>query len=156
MSKIITDFLSKKNISQIILSFIFILYLIMGYTLPYEISKFLTSYLGIVVVILITIFLLITCNPIVGILAIFVAFELVKRAKLSYSTISNVGLQSLAQFNPKERTVYSQFSPTNQFPLTLEEEMVTKLAPICDPNSNLKKATYIPKLESVYDSAPVS
>lgn len=156
MSKIFTDLLSKKNIGQFILGCFFVLYLIMGYTLPYELSKFLSSSLGIVVVVLLTVFLLITCNPIVGILAIFVAFELVKRAKMGYSTISNVGLQSLAQFNPKERTVYSKFSPTNQFPLTLEEEMVTKLAPICDPNSNLKKATYIPTLESIYDSAPVS
>lgn len=152
---IISDLLSKKNMSQVILSLVFIIYLIMGYTLPYDVSSFISSTVGMITVVLITIYLLMVCNPIVGVLAVFVAFELIKRAKISYSIISDVGLQSLAQFNPKETTVYSRFSPTNQFPYTLEEEMVTKLAPICDPNSDLRKATYVPKMESMYDSAPV-
>ena len=50
----------------------------------------------------------------------------------------------------------NQFTAFNQFPYTLEQEVVKKMAPIVQSGSVLKKASYKPMLEDLYGASPVN
>jgi len=49
----------------------------------------------------------------------------------------------------------SQFTAYNQFPYTLEQEVVAKMAPIMKSGSSLTQASYKPLLENLHDAAKI-
>jgi hypothetical protein len=60
----------------------------------------------------------------------------------------------MEKYYPTETSKWSPFSPRHQFPYTLEQEMVKKMAPQ-KFNTNYKKAPYKPVLEDNHDAAYV-
>ena len=89
-------------------------------------------------------------NPILAVMALFVAFDLMRRSTM---TVSNDLIQS---YIPSEENKMNQFTAFNQFPYTLEQEVVKKMAPIVQSGSVLKKASYKPMLEDLYGASPVN
>ena len=49
----------------------------------------------------------------------------------------------------------SQFTAFNQFPYTLEQEVVAKMAPIVRSGSSLSSASYKPLLDNLHDASPL-
>ena len=88
-------------------------------------------------------------HPILAILALFVAFDLMRRSSVS------TGSDALKRYAPSEEKRSSQFSAFNQYPYTLEQEVVKKMAPIVQSGSTLNKASYKPLLENNYDASPI-
>ena len=88
-------------------------------------------------------------NPILAVLGLFVAFDLVRRSSES------TGIDALKKYLPTEEKKQSQFTAFNQYPYTLEQEVVKKMAPIIQSGSTLSKPTYMPLLENLYDAAKV-
>jgi hypothetical protein len=66
------------------------------------------------------------------------------------------GLGALQAYAPSEQKKMSQFTAFNQFPYTLEQEVVSKMAPIVRSGSSLSSASYKPLLENTYDASPIS
>ena len=89
-------------------------------------------------------------NPILAILALFVAFDLMRRSSIS------TGIDALKRYAPSEEKKSSQFSAFNQFPYTLEQEVVKKMAPIVQSGSSMSKASYKPLLDNLYDASPIN
>jgi hypothetical protein len=89
-------------------------------------------------------------NPILAILALFVAFDLMRRSSVS------TGIDALKRYAPTEEKKASQFSAFNQFPYTLEQEVVKKMAPIVQSGSSMGKASYKPLLDNLYDASPIN
>jgi hypothetical protein len=89
-------------------------------------------------------------NPILAILALFVAFDLMRRSSVS------TGIDALKRYAPTEEKKSSQFSAFNQFPYTLEQEVVKKMAPIVQSGSSMTKASYKPLLDNLYDASPIN
>jgi hypothetical protein len=50
----------------------------------------------------------------------------------------------------------SQFTAFNQYPYTLEQEVVKKMAPIVQSGSSLSKASYMPTLENLHDASTIN
>ena len=140
----------KDKIAELILAILFIIYLIMGYKTPEPIANIVDTLVGKVIIIIIVIYMFIKSNPILAVLALFVAFDLIRRS--SYTT----GIDALQKFAPTEEKKASQFTAYNQFPYTLEQEVVKKMAPIVQSGSSLTKASYKPILENLYDAAPLT
>ena len=112
----------KENMGQLILSILFVIYLIMGYNTPMSLAELVDTPVGKIAVIIVALCILSTSNPILGILALFVAYELIRR--------SSVALRGdLKNYIPSESKKSDQFSAFNQneFPYTLEQEMVGKM-----------------------------
>jgi hypothetical protein len=57
---------------------------------------------------------------------------------------------------PTEEKKASQLTAYNQFPYTLEQEVVKKMAPIVQPVSSLTKPSYKPLLDNLYDASPLT
>ena len=142
------ELLEKKNMPQLVLVVLFIIYLLMGYKTPDSVANMIDSTVGKIVVALFALLLFAYSNPILGVLGIFVAYQLVRGASIK------TGMANLEEYYPTEEKKWTPFTPAHQFPYTLEQEMVKKMAPQ-KFNTNYVKATYKPTLEDTYDAASV-
>jgi hypothetical protein len=140
----------KDKMAELILAILFIIYLIMGYKTPEPIANIVDTLVGKIVIIIVVIYMFMKTNPILAVLALFVGFDLIRRS--SYAT----GIDALQKFAPTEEKKTSQFTAYNQFPYTLEQEVVKKMAPIVQSGSSLTKPSYKPILENLYDAAPLT
>ena len=122
----------------------------MGYKTPQSIAGLINSLLGKIVLFIIVGYLFMYSNPILAVLGLFVAFDLIRR-----STVAT-GIDALKRFAPTEEKKSSQFTAFNQFPYTLEQEVVKKMAPIVQSGSSLTPASYKPILENLYDASPIN
>ena len=143
------DLFTKKHMPELLLSSLFVLYLVMGYQVPDGVASMIDSTIGKIVVIVIALMLFAYSNPILGILALLVAYQLIKGASVK------TGMAALEEYYPTEAKKWSPFTPTNQFPYTLEQEMVKKMA-TQKFNTEYVKAPYRPTLDDTYDAAPLS
>ena len=139
----LNELLEKKNMPQLALVILFIIYLIMGFKTPDSVANMIDSTVGKIIVALVALFLFAYSNPILGVLGIFVAYQLVRNASIK------TGMASLEQYYPTEEKKWSPFTPAHQFPYTLEQEMVKRMAPQ-KFNTNYVKPTYKPMLEDIY------
>ena len=140
----------KQHMGQLVLIILFIIYLIMGYKTPEPIASMIDSLAGKIVVIIIVIYMFMNTHPVLAVLALFVGFDLIRRSSLT------TGIDALQKYAPSEVKKTSQFSAFNQFPYTLEQEVVKKMAPIVQSGSTLSKPSYKPLLENLYDASPIN
>jgi hypothetical protein len=145
-----SSLLKKEHMGELILVILFIIYLIMGYKTPEPVAGLIDSLGGKIVLFIIVIYLFMHCNPILAVLALFVAFDLIRRSSVA------TGIDALKRYAPSEEKKMSQFTAFNQFPYTLEQEVVKKMAPIIQSSSSLTPPSYKPLLENLYDASPLN
>jgi len=139
----------KKNMPQLVLSVLFVLYLVMGYQLPESVAVMVDSTIGKIVVVVVALMLFAYSNPVLGILALLVAYHLIKGASVK------TGMAGLEEYYPTEAKKWSPFTPENQFPYTLEQEVVKKMT-TQKFNTEYVKAPFRPTLDDTHDAAPLS
>ena len=139
----------KEHMGELTLAILFIIYLIMGYKTPEPVASLIDTLVGKIVIILIVIYMFMHTHPISAVLALFVAFDLMRRSSVT------TGIDALQRYAPTEEKKSSQFSAFNQFPYTLEQEVVKKMAPIIQSGSTLSKPSYKPLLDNLYDASPI-
>jgi hypothetical protein len=142
-----SSLLKKEHMGQLILAFVFIIYLILGLKTPEPIAGLVDSLIGKIVIFIIVVYLFIHFNPILAVLSLFVAFDLIRRSSAA------TGIDALQKYGPSEEKRSSQFSAFNQFPYTLEQEMVSKMAPI--EHTVYDPASFVPLLDNTHDALPV-
>ena len=140
----------KEHMGELILIVLFIIYLIMGYKTPEPVAGLIDSMGGKIILFIVVIYLFMHCNPILAVLALFVAFDLIRRSSVA------TGIDALRRYAPSEEKKSSQFTAFNQFPYTLEQEVVKKMAPIIQSSSSLSLPSYKPLLENLYDASPLN
>lgn len=149
--KNIVKALKKREPAEIVLGILMIIFLLMGYKIPRSISYVIDSFIGKIVMLLIVVYMFMYTNPILAILAVFVVLNIMMNGNNT-----NFSTSQAIQYAPSEETKTLQFTAYNQFPYTLEQEMVKKMAPIVNPGSSIKKAEYKPVLENTYDASRVN
>lgn len=144
------DLFQKENMGQIILIILFIIYLIMGYNTPEPIASIIDTTYGKIFVILIALVLFAFTNPVLGIIGFLVAYELIRKSSIS------TGTYGLDKYLPTETKKFTELTALNQFPYTLEQEVVKKMAPIRQQNDTIQEGTtFVPVLDNLYDAAPI-
>jgi hypothetical protein len=140
----------KEHMGELVLVILFIIYLILGLKTPEPIANLVDTLAGKIVLFIIVIYLFMHSNPILAVLSLFVAFDLMRRS--SHAT----GLDALQRYSPSEEKKSSQFTAFNQFPYTLEQEVVAKMAPIARSGYSVTKASYKPMLDNIHDAATLN
>ena len=140
----------KEHIGELVLVILFIIYLIMGFKTPEPIANVIDTVVGKIVIFVIVIYMFMHTHPVLAILALFVAFDLIRRSSVT------TGIDALKRYAPSEEKKMSQFSAFNQFPYTLEQEVVKQMAPIIRSGSTLSKPSYKPLLDNLYDASPIN
>jgi hypothetical protein len=144
------ELLKKEHMGEFVLIILMIIYLIMGFNTPELIATIVDNLIGKVVIILIVVYLFMQSNPILAVIAALVAFDLMRRSS------NATGLGALAAYAPTEEKKMSQFTAFNQFPYTLEQEVVSKMAPMVRSGSSLMPSSYKPMLDNLYDASPIN
>ena len=145
-----TDLFKKEHMGQLLLVILFIIYLIMGYRTPQPIAQAVDTLVGKIIIFIVVIYLFMNANPVLAVISLFVAFDLIRRSSVA------TGSDALLRYTPCEEQKSSQFSAFNQFPYTLEQEVVKKMAPIVQSGVSLTKASYKPVLDNLYGASPLS
>ena len=145
-----SELFKKENMSQLSLAILFIIYLIMGYKTPEPLANVVDTLVGKIVIFIMVIVIFMNANPILAVLSLFVAFDLMRRSSAA------TGIDALKMYLPTEEKKSSQFTAFNQYPYTLEQEVVKKMAPIVQSGSSLTKASYMPTLENLHDASTIN
>jgi hypothetical protein len=144
-----TDLFERQNLGQAILSILFVIYLIMGYGVPNWMAEMIDTMMGKLVVLAIFFILFMNSNPILGILGLLVAVHMI------YASTAETGTFGLSQYYPTETKKYTNLTAMNQFPYTLEEEIVAKMAPQIEEPEPFTLKPFTPILDNNHDAAPV-
>lgn len=139
----------------------FILYLVLPVNIPEPIANFVETPLGIIGLFLITVALFVYVNPILGVLYIFVAYELLRRssritgktAYIEYTPTQVIKDEKMRKMNP----------PTEK---TLEEIIIQKMSPIGESNfvdkrtenvkENIIGGAFQPVSENIHNASEIN
>jgi len=145
-----TELLNKKHMGELVLVILMIIYLVMGLKTPDFIANMVDNMIGKIVIIAIVIYLFMNANPVLAVVAALVAVDLMRRSS------DATGLGALAAYAPTEKKKMSQFTAFNQFPYTLEQEVVAKMAPIVRSGTSITPPSYKPLLDNLHDASPLT
>lgn len=135
----------QKETKEYGLIALFVLFIVMDVKIPSFLANMVDTMLGRVVVILVALSLFIV-HPVLGAVAIIAGYELIRRSE------KKTGTYQLRHFMPSQAQKDRHLSAMNQFPVTLEEEIVHKMVPFVREGSNVP-ASYKPVLGDLHDAA---
>lgn len=140
------DYFDKKHMPETVLTILFVVYLVLGYKMPQTIATMIDTMVGKIAVVLIALMLFAYSNPILGVLGLLVAYQMIKGASI------RTGMAGLEAYYPTEAKKWSPFSPAHQFPYTLEQEVVKNMT-TQKFNTEYVKAPYRPTLNDTHDAS---
>lgn len=140
---------NKKNMPEIALSILFIIYLVMGYKMPDSLAMMVVTPIGKIVIVMVALMLFAYSSPILGVLALLVAYNMIKGAAIK------TGMAGLEEYYPTEEKKWSPYTPANQFPYTLEQEIVKNMT-TQKFNASYVKAPFRPTLDDTHDAASLN
>lgn len=143
------DLFTKKHMPELALAALFAIYLVMDFKVPEGVATIVDSQIGKIVVIVVALMLFAYSNPILGVLALLVSYHLIKGASIK------TGMAGLEEYYPTEEKKWSPFTPTHQFPYTLEQEVVKNMT-TQKFNNDYVKAPFSPTLDDTHDASPLS
>ncbi len=123
----LTKIVKSASLLELTLFGLFVIYLVLPIETPNMVAPYIDSPVGMVSIFIITLYLFLYTNPVLGILYIFVAYELLRRSM----KVGNVGSTSYIQYSPSQRKRDSDLKQMNQHKsASLEEDVVAKMAPL--------------------------
>ncbi len=143
------DLMKKNNAHQLFLVIILLGYIIFNIQTPHLLAPLIDNIYGNIIIIIIAFFTLVNSNPILGIIFMFAAYELVRRSS------NATGTSAIQRYLPSQMKMDSDLSAFNQFPVTLEEQMVKKMAPLVE-TSGPNNLHYEPVSEHTHNAMKVS
>ena len=143
-------FMEKKHMPESVVSVMFFLYLVSGYHMPSQVASLIDTMGGKIIIAVSAIVLLAFANPILGVLGLFVAYELIYRSSVQ------TGSADLEKYYPTEEKKWSPFTPMHQFPYTLEQEVVKKMAPVRNSDMTPQQVSFKPILDNTHNAANIN
>ena len=131
---------------HLVLAVLLIIYILVNVQTPHSIATLVDTTFGKVAVVLAALSMF-RVNMVIGVLGLVAGYQLLMRSSLTSGSFA------IHNYLPSEASKVIDFSRYNDFPPTLEEEMVKKMAPIVvDDSSNLD---YKPVLDGLHDAAHI-
>ncbi len=142
---------SVKSISSVewILIVLFVLFILFPMRLPGSVASSVDSPLGMIVLFGVTIYLFLNTHPILGVLYILVAYEMLRRS--SATTVRSAILEYTPSQEKKDEELKAMNPPQ---PPTLEEEIIDLRAPVGkSPISENITTTFKPVADKMIEGA---
>ena len=157
----LTRFTKKYSRNQQILGVLLLIFILFRINLPYGAARFVGSFPGMIVIVAVVIYLFIKEGTVLGMLGLVAGYQLLSRVgflvnnKLDFLNDPGIPTYNNVQTLLPNKTVNGMtFSPLNQFPPTLEQDVISNLVPIVK-NNDPPHLKYRPALERQHDAAPV-
>jgi len=132
---------------HLILSILLIIYILLEVQLPAFLSGAVDTIYGKIVLYVLAINIFANVNKVAGVLAFIAAYTMIKRASMK------TGSFAMQEYLPSEERKVMDFSKFNDYPYTLEEEEVARMAPVVR-NETSVGSDYKPILAGLHDAAP--
>jgi len=138
-----------ENRHQTFLGFLFVVYILCDLKMPDELMKVINSTGGNVVVMLIALSVFYHTHPVIGVLGLIAAYELIKRCG------NGVAYIDIDSYIPGE-DARSQHMDITQPPFkgSLEEDVVRDMVPLVVP-SETSSLDYQPTLDQLHNASPL-
>lgn len=133
---------------ELILFGVFVFYLVFQIDTPQSFIPFIDSGIGMIIVISIALYLLLFTHPVLGVLSVFTAYEVLRRSTVRLNSIT------LFQPNPVQTIIDSEMKAMNPpLTFTLEEQIVANMAPLPNASpSDYVESSYKPAFESTHEA----
>jgi hypothetical protein len=138
----------RSNYHHHALLIVLVLYSILNIPTPAILANLIDNIYGHIVVILAAFYLFAHTNPIVGVVGLFAAYELIRRSSHSE------GALAIERYLPSENKKSGHLTAFNQFPVTLEEEVVKQMAPLVE-TAGPSKLDYKPSSDDTHDAMDI-
>jgi len=127
----------------------FVFYLVFQIETPNVLVPYIDSSMGMVAIVVITLYLFLYTHPILGVLSIFVSYEVLRRSTTRLTQVK------LFEPNPVQQQVDQEMKAMNPPKATsLEEVMVSKMAPMPKNTPNdFIESSYKPVSESTHNAS---
>ena len=136
----------EKDMHHYILAFLLAVFIVSDIQIPSALNELVGTLLGKVIVIGAALALLFA-HPLLGALGVIAAYRLVTKTQERYTPPKQVA-------PPTEPKKMSALNAMNQFPVTVEEEVIRKMIP--QAPSNLPAPSFKPVLDSLHDAAKIT
>jgi len=136
------DTVNKLMNGQSLLLVIFVIYIIFNIQTPEPLANIVDSTLGYVIIIGLFALMAVNLHPLVTLVGIFAIYLL-------------FGSLAMTKFLPSENLKSQQLSAFNQFPVTLEEEVVQRMAPL-QPGPAMGPKSFTPILNDLHDAVRIN
>lgn len=130
---------------QFVLLIIFIVYIVFNVPTPEPIASLIDSTIGYVIVIALFALMAVNLNPIITLIGVFAIYLLFKRSSIS------TGSLAMTKYLPSENVKGQYLNAFNQFPVTLEEEVVQQMAPL-QSGPAMGPKSFTPVLDNLHDA----
>jgi hypothetical protein len=120
---------------ELLLTVLIVLYIVLNVPTPNIIASYVDTPLGNIAVVVIALSLFMHSHAVVGVLGLFAAYVLIRRSSRS---------AAIELYVPSEKRKSEELSAFNQFPVTLEEQMVALRAPLADTAVGSGTASFHP------------
>lgn len=144
------DLMRKARAHELVLGGLFVVYSGFDIQSPDFLNEFANSSIGVIVIMACAVSLFLYLNPIVAILGLVACYELIRRARGG----SLVTPDEMISYLPKSQPDCRNLNAYNQFTNTLEQEMVSKMAPLTGPS--VGAVSYRPEMEDDHGATPIS
>jgi hypothetical protein len=144
--------MAKINASslEVILFVIFVLYIVFQPRTPPVLAGLIDTPVGTGIVLTFAVYLLLYSHPVLGVLSVFVAYELLRRSSTAIQYIPTMLAQQKEQ--PKVDAKVKSFNPPSE--RTLEEDVVAQMAPI-DVSSDYVETGFKPVSNDLHGASPM-
>jgi len=147
-NKYVKNLISFEKMHQFVIAILLVLYLLFDIETPMYLANLVDTTLGNIVVWLLVVTIFFSSNIIVGLLSVVAGYELIQRSR------SVTGNLQLEQINNAEKIKLDMLDNYNNYPVTLEEEVVSKMAPLVNENS-YSTSNYQPVLNNLHDASNI-
>ena len=163
------DMLVSEKPSQLVLGIIFVLYILLNIQTPAFLAPSIETIFGKVIVVAIAGVVFFKTNPVIGVLGLVVAYQIIKTASVTTGTYAikhylpseTNKMKELQSFNVQEPT--SEEAPPAVstsgsgiiIPGTLEEEFVEKMAPLVMRSADDSPSSFQPVLSGQNGASPL-
>ena len=134
---------------ELLLLFILVVYILTEVKTPSPLAKMIDNVYGNATVTILAIVIGLKTNVLIGGVSLIAGYELVKRSSVA------TGSHAVRNFVPSENKKLEDFEKYNDVPVTLEEEIVSKMAPLVKKGTT-SKASYKPLLSDLHEASSTS
>jgi len=134
---------------ELILFGLFLFYLVFQIDTPQLFIPYIDSGMGMITIVGIALYLFLYTHPILGVMSVFVAYEVLRRSTARLTRIT------LFEPNPAQASVDKEMKAMNPPKLfTLEEHIVSSMAPLPKSNpADYVVSSYKPVSESIHEAS---
>jgi hypothetical protein len=121
----LSTYFTSLSAIEIGILILFVIYLVFDIYPTDSMAKYIDTPIGMGATLIVTLYMFMTFSPIIGVISLFVAYEVVRRSARINNRVAMI------QYTPTQERKNVELAEMNPVqPATLEEEMVNSMAPI--------------------------